>query len=207
MSVVSRQTAPASEWPVVSYVITSAVVLPLLVLELLDMACVLAIHTRVPRIQGDVIVASDWLLIPGYAFCAFWPSRRGKEGTYLAVLGIYLSLVVCFNFRGSFLRLGTFDAFAAPSWSWLRFVVIGGILGAVLGFIWDGKRTPPPVAGAKQYVWLPLILIVAGIVSHLVGERLGVSSMWAPTRVYALTAVGMLLLLLVGAAKFSGRLQ
>ena len=183
------------DWPLVAYSFVLAIALPMATLEVLDVVRTVVAYFSEFRGKGlFVTTIQNFALLPAFAICAYLPSRRGSQGAYLAALGAFVSVIVCFNFRGVYVRFGTFDRFGYSYWVWMKFLFLGTGGGVLAGLI-RNKRKPLTSINRPGLYWIsPVFLMLMGAASYVIGKRYQEDSMWVPTRFYALIAVGALLL-------------
>jgi len=191
------------EWPASAYRFVFAAAAPLVAIEVIDGLGALVlktVHTGAHR--AFLLTAVDLALVPTFGVIAFLLSRRGIPGVYLAVLSLIISHTWWLNFRGPYIRVGTFDHFEYSYWPWFRLVVVGIVIGAVVGITLPNK-VPDPLRFSKLYWLWPLALLIASALSYFLGHYCAFMSMFAPTRWVALLAIFAVVASVLTAAQFN----
>lgn len=122
----------------------------------------------------------------------YYLSRRGLQGLYLAAFGVILSILIAYQFRSEYIRVGTFDDWQGRANSWLTPLVALSLIGGVVGIILSYSR---PVSWARKpiraCVGLLVVLTALTAISFYdcyVHPRT-TDSMFAATRPYVLSVV------------------
>lgn len=127
---------------------------------------------------------------------AIWLVRFRKSGLLSVGLGMLLVVFVELNFRGAYIRFGTFELFSDSRDYWFRPWLIGAGVGAAIGQLWMWVR--PSSGKAESTGWLGLVagvlVILVAVVEWVLvaGLKLWSYSAFPPTKQWAYLALGLM---------------
>jgi hypothetical protein len=181
-------------WPHAAAPLCFAVAIPLAIFQLSDSLMTLLVNIEHDEARGRLLETVQWSGLPLFGLYAYLLSRLGWHGAYMALFGLVLSLIVAQEFRGGFIRFGTFDLWEDSKSSWLGPILTGTLAGTATGVV-RSYRLPCRLAFRSTW-WLaalPMLTFLAGLESWRlsVGNPAVTWSSFAPTRHIALIVIGL----------------
>ena len=150
----------------------------------------------------NLSIAISCLLL---ATSAFWVTRSYNKGYVVALVGLLLAVLVAINFRGDYVRMGTFDFFETP---WMPWVL--PFAGSVAAGIAAGLALPRPKPSPRLFAWAVIPLMAGSAWWAYFDAVVRPTMAWSvfpPTRHLALLGSGGIFAFILAVAKVAEESQ
>ncbi|GIV01669.1 MAG: hypothetical protein KatS3mg015_0499 [Fimbriimonadales bacterium] len=198
----------AYEWPLVAEPLVLGIGLPLLAFHAVEAVRGLRVLVfGYGPVEHWLLTYTPHLLFVVMTISAYRVVRMGGRSAFFFCMGLLCVYLINHNFRSFVVWPGTFEAWSLGENGWLVPAATGFAAGTTLALVVNARRG---VWFPETQAWGWAVALTTGAWGLAVArfqEILPVDSVFAPTRHIALLTLSTLLLLFVGAAWYSRRIQ